>query len=131
REDLDGCGLAGAVGAEQSEDLALADGDGHPVESLDGWLAATRRIRLDQVRGLDGKGGCCGRGGAGSGRRGPEGVGHGDSLGEEATRGAAVGFWCIRKAAGGMATGSTRGDGLVRPARALPRLPGLARSRSW
>src|SRR4029453_6227802 len=58
REDLDGCGLAGAVGAEQSEDLALADGDGHPVESLDGWLAATRRIRLDQVRGLDGKGGC-------------------------------------------------------------------------
>jgi hypothetical protein len=48
-------GLTGTVRSEQPEDLALADSQGESVEGLDGRLAATRRIRLDEVGGLDGE----------------------------------------------------------------------------
>ena len=55
REDLHRRRLAGAVRSEQAEHLALADGQGETVESLDGRLTAACRIRLDEVGGLDGE----------------------------------------------------------------------------
>jgi hypothetical protein len=49
-EDLDGGRLSGAVGAEQAEQLATADGEGHAVEDVGRPVALAQPIDFDDVR---------------------------------------------------------------------------------
>ena len=73
RQDADRCRLAGAVGAEQTKDLAGVDGQAEAVESPDGRLPASGGVGLDEVGGDERH--WCGRGWCGWGLR------HGVSFG--------------------------------------------------
>src|SRR5262249_26871922 len=47
REDLHGGGLACAVGAEESHDLSLVDGEGHVVDGRHRPIALSKLVSLD------------------------------------------------------------------------------------
>src|SRR5690606_25151202 len=46
---LDGGGLPGAVGPEQTDDLALVNAEAHVLDGLDGFLAASFAVALVDV----------------------------------------------------------------------------------
>ena len=53
-EDLDGCGLACSVRAEQTVDDAMRNADVQPVQRADAMLAAAGGVGLDELMCLDG-----------------------------------------------------------------------------